>query len=146
VLTEDTYDWYANDKDGNVWNFGEKVDNYKNGKIDNHQGSWEAGVDGAKPGIIMPADPKVGQTYRHEYYKGKAEDLGTILATAKKVTVAHGTFDGCLQIRNWSTLDTTQNEHRYYCPGVTFLVLKEDGGPSSKASTSRAELVSVTTE
>jgi hypothetical protein len=94
----------------------------------------------------MPADPKVGLTYRHEYYKGKTEDMGTVLAVGKKVTVAHGTFDDCVQISDWSTLEEAQNDHRYYCPGVSFLVLEEDASAGSKASANRGELVSVTTE
>jgi hypothetical protein len=67
-LIEQTYDWYAQDKKCNVWYFGEHVTEYKNGKVST-QGSWESGVNGAKPGIAMRADPKVGQTYRQEYSK-----------------------------------------------------------------------------
>ena len=83
-LKEDTRDWVAQDKDGNVWYFGEAVDNYENGKLVNHDGSWEAGVDGAKPGIVMLNNPKVGDTYRQEYYPGKAEDMGTVVAVGKE--------------------------------------------------------------
>ena len=71
---EITDDWYAQDSDGNVWYMGEETAEYENGKLVTRAGSFEAGVDGAQPGIIMPADPEVGQSYRQEYYKGKAED------------------------------------------------------------------------
>jgi hypothetical protein len=124
ALKEDTMDWYAQDKAGNVWYFGEAVNNYRDGKLIHHTGSWEAGVNGAKPGIIMRADPKVGDTYRQEYYKGYAEDMGTIVATDKKITVPHGTFENCLQVRDWSQIDAT-NEYKFYCPAVGFLVREE---------------------
>src|SRR5215210_7057033 len=69
-LIEGTYDWFTQDNKGNVWHFGENTKEYKNGKVVSTKGSWEAGVDGAKPGIIMQAHPKVGESYRQEYYKG----------------------------------------------------------------------------
>ena len=75
-LKEDTRDWYAQDRDGNVWYFGEAVANYKDGKLVNYTGTWEAGVHGAKPGIVMPANPMVGLKYQQEHAKGKAEDMG----------------------------------------------------------------------
>jgi hypothetical protein len=106
----------------------------------NHAGSWEAGVDGAKPGIIMKANPRVGDTYRQEYYQGRAEDMGTIVATDKKITVSYGTLENCLQIRDWSMIEP-DNEYKYYCPAIGFLALEEavGGGP-------QAELVSVSPE
>jgi hypothetical protein len=128
VLKEDTRDWYAQDKDGNVWYFGEAVDNYVDGKLNNHAGSWEAGIGGALPGIIMLANPKVGDTYRQEYYKGKAEDMGTITALAMKVTTPLGTFDDCVQIKDWSQIEAA-SEFKYYCPGPGFLVLEESTVP-----------------
>ena len=113
-LVEDTRDWYAQDKEGNVWYFGETVDNYEDGKLSDHGGSWEAGIDGARPGIIMPKEPKAGQTYRQEYYKGRAEDMGSIKATRKKVTVPQGTYDDCVQIRDWSRLESG-GDYNYFC-------------------------------
>lgn len=128
VLKEDTRDWYAQDKEGNVWYFGESVDNYKNGKVDNHAGSWEAGVNGAKPGIIMLARPKVGETYRQEYYRKEAEDMGTIVALDQNVTTPAGAFANCLQIKDWSKLEWA-SEYKYYCPTVGFLVKEESSWP-----------------
>lgn len=140
VIKEDTRDWYAQDKAGNVWYFGEAVDNYKDGKIANHNGTWEAGVNGAKPGIAMFADPKVGESYRQEYAKGNAEDMGTVVSLNEKVVVPHGTYDGCLKIRDWSVIDKSANEHKYYCPQVGFLTMEETIGLIK----SRTELVGVT--
>ncbi len=124
VLKEDTRDWYAQDKNGNVWYFGEAVDNFENGKLKDHAGSWEAGVDGAKPGIIMLARPKVGETYREEYYAGRAEDMGTIMALDKKVTTPAGIFDNCLKLKSWSQIERGSG-YKYYCPAAGFLVLEE---------------------
>jgi hypothetical protein len=74
-LIEDTLDWYAEDRQGNVWYFGEQTAEYENGKVTSTEGSWEGGVDGAQPGIVMLAQPQVGDTYRQEYLQGEAEDL-----------------------------------------------------------------------
>ena len=76
---EDTFDWYAQDSDGNLWYLGEDTKEYENGKVKTTAGSWEAGVDGAQPGIIVPAHPAAGMTYREEYYAGEAEDGAEIL-------------------------------------------------------------------
>jgi len=76
---EDTFDWYAQDRDGNVWYFGEVTKEYKDGSVDT-AGSFEGGVNGALPGIIMPAHPQVGDQYRQEYAKGVAEDTGEVLS------------------------------------------------------------------
>jgi hypothetical protein len=143
-LKEDARDWYAQDRWGNVWYFGEEVDNYENGRLKDHQGSWEAGVNGAKPGIVMLNEPRVGLTYRQEHRKGQAEDMGTVIALDRTVRVASGTFHGCLQTRDWSLIDRTANEYKYYCPQVGFVAFEETapgGGNSSQlvsASNARA--------
>jgi hypothetical protein len=136
-LREDTTDWYAQDKAGNVWYFGEAVNNYRDGQLIHHMGSWQAGVDGAKPGIIMPANPKVGETYRQEYYPGQAEDMGTVIATDRKVTVPYGTLENCLQVQEFTRLEAGR-EYNYYCPAIAFLALEELAGFGPEA-----ELVSV---
>jgi hypothetical protein len=117
-LIEKTYDWFAQDKEGNVWYFGENTKEYKNGEVVSTKGSWEAGVDGAKPGIIMQADPKVGQSYRQEYYPGEAEDMAKVLSLNESVTVAYGSFDRVLKTREWTPLEPSYHEHKYYAPGV----------------------------
>ena len=73
VVKEDTYDWYAQDESGNVWYLGEDTKEYEDGKVVSTKGSWEAGRDGAQPGIIVPAQPEVGLNYRQEYYAGEAQ-------------------------------------------------------------------------
>jgi len=117
-LTEQTYDWYAQDKQGNVWYFGEDSKEYENGKVKGTGGSWEAGKDGAKPGIIMPANPKIGKTYRQEYYKGEAEDMARALKLDGSVEVPYGSFDNVLVTDEWTPLEPNVAEHKYYAPGV----------------------------
>jgi hypothetical protein len=122
TLTEETFDWYAQDNSGNVWYFGEAVDNYNpNGTIKNHSGSWEAGVDGAKPGLIMPANPQVGFKYREEYYFNHAEDEAEITALGLTVTVPAGTYNNCIKTRNWTALEPQAIENKYYAPGIGLL-------------------------
>jgi hypothetical protein len=117
-LTEKTYDWYAQDKQGNVWYFGEDSKEYKNGKVTSTGGSWEAGKDGAKPGIIMQAYPKVGQIYRQEYYKGKAEDMARVLSLNSSAKVPYGSFDHVVLTNEWTPLEPGVAEHKYYAAGL----------------------------
>jgi hypothetical protein len=117
-LIERTYDWFAQDKEGTVWYFGEDTKEYENGKVTSTKGSWEAGVDGAKPGIIMQADPKVGQSYHQEYYKGEAEDMAKVQSLNESVTVPYGSFDHVLVTREWTPLEPSYDEHKYYARGV----------------------------
>jgi hypothetical protein len=117
-LIERTYDWFAQDKEGSVWYFGEDTKEYENGKVVSTKGSWEAGVDGAKPGIIMQAHPKVGQTYRQEYYKGEAEDMAKVLRLNDSVAVPYGSFDHVLVTKEWTPLEPGYVEHKYYARGV----------------------------
>jgi len=123
-LIEETLDWYVQDKEGNVWYFGEDSKEYENGKVVSTEGSWEAGIDGAKPGIVMEAHPKIGDSYRQEYYKGKAEDMGDVIALGESVTVPYGTFKDCLKTRDWSKVEPTSNEYKYYCPDAGIVVLE----------------------
>ncbi len=120
-LAEDTFDWYAQDKDGNVWYFGEDSREMEDGVVVSTQGSWEAGVDGAKPGIIMKATPKVGDSYRQELYTGVAEDMGEVLGLNESVTVPFGTFENCLKTKDFTPLEPGVAEHKYYAPGVGFI-------------------------
>jgi len=136
-LVEDTRDWVAQDKDGNVWYFGEAVDYYKDGKLVNHDGSWEAGVDGAKPGILMLNNPKPGATYRQEYYpSGKVEDMGTVVAVGISVRLPQGPFfQNCVHIREWNPLKKDYIEHKYHCVGVGTIALKIQGAERLKLVT-----------
>jgi hypothetical protein len=123
-LTEDTVDWYAADNFGNVWYFGEKTAEYENGEITSTEGSWEAGVDGALPGIIMLADPRVGDTYRQEFYAGEAEDVAKVYAMDESVTVPKDTYDLVLVTEDWSLLTPAVHERKWYAPGIG-VVLEE---------------------
>jgi len=124
-LIEDTFDWYAQDQDDNVWYMGEVTEEYENGEVVSTGGSWEAGVDGAVAGIIMPGTPEVGQAYYQEFYEGEAEDRGRILSTSEPVTVPAGTFAGCVKTEDTTPLEPDVLEYKYHCPGVG-TVLEED--------------------
>jgi hypothetical protein len=117
-LHEDTFDWYAQDVDGNVWYMGEDTKEYEEGKVVSTEGSWEAGVDGALPGIIMPATPEVGLAYTQEHYAGKAEDKGEIVSLGEHVMVPHRSFDDVIVTEDWTPLEPRFREHKYYAPGV----------------------------
>ena len=117
-LIEDTYDWYAQDKDGNVWYFGEASQEIEDGVVVGTSGSWEAGVNGALPGIIMLANPLPNLWYRQEYLKGEAEDVAQVLNTSTSIQVPFGSFDNCLQNAEWNLLESGIVEHKYYAPGV----------------------------
>ena len=118
-LVEQTLDWFAQDKEGNVWYFGEDSKESENGKVTSTEGSWEAGKDGAKPGIIMQAHPEVGQPYRQEYYKGVAEDMAQVLSFNESASVPYGSFDHLLVTRDWNPLEPGQEVVRkYYAAGV----------------------------
>jgi len=117
-LVEKTYDWFAQDDKGNVWYFGEDTKEYENGKVVSTKGSWEAGVDGAKPGIMMQADPKVGHAYRQEYYPGEAMDMVRVLNLNASVKVPYGSFDHALETKEWTPLQPVLFEKKYYVRGV----------------------------
>jgi hypothetical protein len=113
-VVEDTQDWYAQDSAGNVWYLGEATKAYKHGKVSSTKGSWEAGVDGAQAGVIMPAHPRVGMTYRQEYRRGVAEDRGSVLSLDKRVKVPAGSFAHVLVTRDWTPLEPDAAEHKFY--------------------------------
>jgi hypothetical protein len=117
-LIEDTYDWFAQHKDGTVWYFGEFSTEYEDGVAVSTEGSWEAGVDGAKPGRVMLGNPKVGKKYRQEYYAGVAEDMARVLSLDEEVEVPYGEFEDCLKTRDWTPLEPGVYEHKYYAKGV----------------------------
>jgi hypothetical protein len=117
-LIEDTYDWYAQDKWGNVWYLGEDTKEYKGGKVSSTEGSWEAGVDGAQAGIILPAQPEPGLAYRQEHYAGHAEDGAEVLSVDERATVPFGSFDHVLMTRDYNRLEPKLLEHKFYARGV----------------------------
>jgi hypothetical protein len=128
-VKEDTFDWYAQDAEGNLWYLGEDTTEYENGKPKTKEGSWEAGVDGALAGVILPAHPEVGMTYREEYYKGHAEDGASILSVDAFAKVPYGTFDHGIQTRNFSGIEPDTIEEKIYAKGVgVVLELTVSGG------------------
>lgn len=136
-LIEDTLDWYAQDAEGNVWYLGEQTAEFEDGKLTTRAGSFEAGVDGALPGIIMPADPAVGVAYRQEYYKDKAEDNGAVVATGQQAQVAKGHFDDVLVTADTITIEPKILEYKFFAPGVGMVLALDISG-----GTGREELVS----
>ena len=137
-IIEDTLDWYAQDQDGTVWYLGEDTAEFENGKITTREGSFEAGVDGAQAGVIMPASPEVGMAYRQEYYEGEAEDNGEVLALSEQASVPAGDYDDLVKTADTTPLEPDVLEHKYYARGVGLVLTidKEAGG--------REELLSVT--
>jgi hypothetical protein len=128
-LVEDTYDWYAQDDKGNVWYLGEDTKEYENGKVSSTEGSWEAGVDGAQPGILLPASPEPGLSYRQEYYEGEAEDAAQVLSVDERAKVPFGAFEDVLQTKDFTPLQPEILEHKYYARGVgPVLVIGVKGG------------------
>ena len=136
---EITDDWYAQDADGNIWYLGEDTAEYENGKVVSREGSFEAGVDGAEPGVIMPGDPQPGLEYRQEYLKGEAEDFAKVLGFALQVEVPAGRYDNVLQTEDVNPLgDPQQVENKFFAKDVGPLLTLDLTG------TGREELVSYT--
>lgn len=136
ALVEDTLDWYAQDEDGNVWYFGEDSKTLQGGEVVSTEGSWEAGVDGALPGIVMLAAPRIGLKYAQELAPGVAEDMAKVLSLSDTVEVPLGTFEGCLQTMEWTPLERGPRESKYYAPGIGLVLESSPGG-------GRVELVAI---
>ena len=117
VLVEDSDDCFAQDAQGTVWHFGEDTQEiFPDGAVSS-AGSWEAGVAGAQPGIVMPGRPEPGEPFRQEYLLGVAEDMAQVVALGRSVTVPAGTFSGCVETKEWSLLDS-DTERKWYAKGV----------------------------
>jgi hypothetical protein len=143
VVTEDgtpvevTDDWYAQDRAGNVWYLGEDTAEYESGVVVSREGSFEAGVDGAQAGVIMPARPRPGLRYRQEYYAGKAEDRAEVVSLREQAEVPHGHFGRVLMTRDLTPLNPRVLEFKFYARGVgPVLAIGVSGGAD------REELVS----
>jgi hypothetical protein len=115
---ERTFDWYAQDKQGNVWYMGEDSFELKNGHFMRASDSWQSGVNGGKPGIIVEGNPKPGDVYRQEYYPpGGALDQADVLGADATVTVPSGTYERSLHTVEWSPVEP-QLETKYYAAGI----------------------------
>ena len=137
-LEELTHDWYAQDKQGNVWYFGEDAKQYSGGVVVSTEGSWLAGVDGGLPGIVMEADPQAGDLYRQEYLKGVAEDMAEVLSLDGAASVPYGTFTDCAVTKDFSPLDKKVVENKWYARGIGFVK-----SVAVKGGIDTSELVSV---
>jgi len=132
---EITDDWYAQDRDGNVWYLGEAVENYEDGKLVDSAGSFEAGVDGAQAGIAMPANPEPGLSYRQEYYQGEAEDRAVVITVGEEqVEVPFGYFTGVLMTRDLVPTEPKVQELKFYARGVGPLLSIHTDGAGGRAA------------
>jgi len=137
-LIEDTEDWSAQDRQGNVWYLGEDSRQYEDGRLVGTEGSWEAGRDGARAGIIMLANPQVGDSYAQESLPGVAEDMAKVMGLKSIATVPLGTYGDCLETMEWTPLEPGAREHKFYARGVG-LVLEV----SSSGGGERVELTDI---
>jgi hypothetical protein len=117
-VVEDTFDFYAQDRQGTVWYLGEDTAEFEHGRLRSREGSFEAGVDGARPGIVMPARPRRGMRYRQELYRGHAEDRAEILSTRELAQTPFGRFDRVLLTKETNRLEPGVLEYKLYAPGV----------------------------
>jgi hypothetical protein len=139
-LAERTTDWYAQDRAGNVWYFGEDTAELApNGKVKTTEGSWQAGVNGARAGILMPAHPRIGQTARQEYYKGHAEDHFRVLSVSARVRTPAGSSPSALLTEEWTPLEPGVLDHKVYARGIGTVSER-----TVKGGSERNTLVSVT--
>ena len=131
-LKEKTFDWYAQDKQGNVWYLGENTKEYEDGKVVSTEGSWQAGRDGAEPGIIMLAHPRVGDSYRQEFFVGEAEDQARVVARDLDQRVPYGSFENCMRTVEFTRLEPGVKEAKIFCPGVGFVRAHGVEGPTTR--------------
>jgi hypothetical protein len=138
-LEERTTDWYAQDRHGNVWYFGESTAELdRAGHVTSTEGSWQAGRDGAQAGIYMTARPMVGESRRQEYYKGHAEDHFAVVSLRAQVSVPYLTSNRALLTKEWTPLEPGTLDHKYYVRGIGNVKEVTVKGPLE-----RSELVSV---
>ena len=124
TLVEDTLDWFAQDAAGNVWYFGEDTAECDNGKIASRHGAWEAGVDGAQPGVVMLAQPQVGAFYRQEFLRGEAEDVARVLDVGATVKSGSSTYRDAIVTEDFTALEPKVVEHKTYAPGIGLIQAK----------------------
>jgi hypothetical protein len=128
-LIEQEEDWYARDSAGNVWYFGEEVKEYENGKV-KATSSWQAGADGAQPGVVMPAEPRAGLAYRQTHYAGEEEDRAQVLSADERAEAPAGYFRDAVAIKEWSPLDPKVVEYKLFARGVGLVRAFEVSGGS----------------
>lgn len=131
-VVEETYGWFAQDRAGNVWHFGEDTTTYDNGRADT-AGSWEAGLDGARAGVVMLAKPRLGDGYRQELLAGTAEDQATVVSLDGRVVLDLGTYEGTLQTEVTTPLEPGLTVHRYYARDVGLVYQETVAGGEAAA-------------
>jgi len=130
-IAELTHDWYANDNKGNVWYLGEATATYRrNGQLESREGSWEAGVKGARAGQIMPASPRPTDAYRQEYWRGHAEDQAWIVQNQANITVPNGTYHHVVRSYEWSRLEKANVSVKFYARGLGIVAEHDVAGGS----------------
>ena len=138
-LHERTSDWYAQDAAGNVWYYGEATAELDAaGKVTSTEGSWQAGVHGARAGIYMPAHPRPGQSGRQEYYRGQAEDQFTVVSLSARVRTVAASSNRALLTKEFTRLEPGVLDHKYYVRGIGTVLEQTVRGGSE-----RNELVSM---
>ena len=119
VLQENTFDYFAQDRDGNVWYFGEDTEELdRHGNVVSTEGTWRAGVNGAQPGVIMEAHPQVNDHYFQELAAPLAQDEATVLSLHETATVPLGKFRNCLLTKEFTQLEPGNVEHKFYARGI----------------------------
>jgi hypothetical protein len=138
-LVEDTFDWFAQDRAGNVWYLGENTTEYEDGRPVSKAGSWEAGVDGARAGIVMPARPRPGREYRQEHAPGEAEDRARLLSIDDQAEVPAGHYERVLTTKDWNPLEPRVLEYKFYARGVGLVLAVQVSGGSGREELVRYE-------
>ena len=128
-VVEIAENWFAQDSEGTVWYFGEFTQEFQDGNPVSTAGSWEAGVDGASPGIIMLAHPSPGDTYYQEFAPGVAQDQATVMKVDETLTVPYGSYTGVLVTKESNPLEPGSPERKYYAPGIG--LIQEDKGKTA---------------
>jgi hypothetical protein len=124
-VTEDTLDWFAQDQDGNVWYFGENTEELIGGRPSTLAGTFTAGENNARPGIVMQAHPAIGDFYRQEFDLGNAEDFAAVTSLTETVTVPFGKFTNCLRTLETTPLEPALHEGKWYAAGVGNILTRD---------------------
>jgi hypothetical protein len=133
-VIEDTFDYFAQDKHGNVWYMGEDTKQFKNGVVVGTAGTWLAGVDGATPGFVMEGQPAEGDAYRQENSPGVAEDNAQVVSLTGSVSVPFGSWQGNVMVTNeWSPLEPKVTEEKDYALDVGLVRTKTIQGGSGES-------------
>jgi hypothetical protein len=132
-LLEKTTDWYAQDKQGTVWYLGEKTAAFSGGHVD-HSGSWLAGVNDGKPGIVMKANPQIPDAYRQEFLAGQAEDTAWIVNRGGSIKLPFKVAHNVVTSLEFTVLEPTVIDKKIYAPGLGIVMEQAVQGPQEVAT------------